>query len=146
MKTDELISMLARQSQAEAAPAAGRRSTLALVVGVAVAALAMQLELGVRPDLAAAMLLPMFWIKLMFPAAIALIMLHATLRLARPGGQARLAPWLIMALLALLWLMAARTLFTATPAARGALLFGTSWRDCLINIPLLSLPMLVAAF
>ena len=71
MKTDELITMLAGDAGAVALRVWQRRYALALGVGLIGAALLMVLLLGVRPDIADAIRLPMFWVKLAFPAALA---------------------------------------------------------------------------
>ena len=105
----------------------------------------MAILLGVRSDLAAAVLLPMFWVKLAFPACLAAGALFAAGRLSRPGarlgrvGSALAAPVLAM------WLLAAFALATATAGEREALVFGGTWNVCPLLVALLSLPVFVAA-
>lgn len=145
MKTDELVTLLATQAGAVEPKAATRRFATALGWGLFGAVLAMAVTLGVRPDLRAAALLPMFWFKLAFPAAVAVTALYGALRLARPGMRLGRLPHILAALLAILWLMAAVTLLQAEPAQRAALIFGQTWRECPINIALLSLPVFAAS-
>ncbi|RJG03446.1 NrsF family protein [Noviherbaspirillum sedimenti] len=140
MKTDELVDLLVRSATPVERHAAARRFALALAWGLSGAALAMLLFLGVRPDIAAAARLPMFWVKLGFPALVAAVALYAAARLARPGMHARHAAALLLALLAAIWLPAALALLGAPPARRAALVFGDTWLSCLVSIPLLSIP------
>jgi hypothetical protein len=46
---------------------------------------------------------------------------------------------------AVLWVLAVIVLVTSAPEARAALIWGKTWRGCLMAIPLLSAPMLVGA-
>src|SRR6202040_4273046 len=82
MRTDELVAMLATGAGAVAPNAAARRYAIAVGVGALAAALLLALLLGVRRDLAAAVLLPMFWVKLAFVACLAAASLLAVLRLS----------------------------------------------------------------
>ena len=62
MRTDDLVAMLATGAGAVAPNAAARRYAAALGVGMSGAALLLGILLGVRHDLGAAVLLPMFWV------------------------------------------------------------------------------------
>jgi hypothetical protein len=144
MKTDDLIDLLARDAGAVKPGAVRRRYGAALASGAFGAALLMALWLGVRPDIAAASELPMFWLKLLFPATLIGAGLVAVSRLARPGAELGLAPWALLAPLLAVWLMGAMVLLSAPPAAREALVFGSTSDSCPLSIALLSLPALVA--
>ena len=63
MRTDELVRMLATGAEAPPPLGFGQRYALALGWGAFAATLLMALALGVRPDLAEAARLPMFWTK-----------------------------------------------------------------------------------
>lgn len=145
MKTDDLISMLATGAIAVEPHAVQRRYVAALGWGAFGTLLLMAIWLGVRRDIAVAAFLPMFWVKLAFPAALLAGALAAVLRLSRPGlrlGRLRLvvgAPVLAM------WLLAAVVLLGATPETRNYLMFGVSWSVCSFYIGALSVPALVAA-
>lgn len=145
MKTDELVTLLATQAGAVEPNAAAHRFTTALGWGLFGTALAMAVILGVRPDIDAAALLPMFWFKLAFPSAVAVTALYAALRLSRPGGRLGRVPFVLAGLTALLWLLAAATLLNAPPAQRASLVFGGTWQSCPFNIALLSLPVFAAS-
>lgn len=143
MKTDELIAVLA----SDAGPVAPRiwrqRYALALFAGLLGALLLMVLLLGVRPDIADAVRLPMFWVKLAFPAVLAAVTLLAAVRLSHPGmalgrvGSALAAPVLAI------WLLAGLSLWGAAAEDRGMLIWGETWSACLVNVPLLSVPAFI---
>ena len=61
MKTDDLIALLAADGVPVVRRAAFRQIAIAVAVGVVLAAMLMQLMLGVRPDLVQAILWPKFW-------------------------------------------------------------------------------------
>lgn len=144
MKTDALISMLARGPTAADSSTATRRICAAAAAGLAVAAAAMLAILGPRADIASATSMPMFWLKLAVPLSLAIAFLVASTRLARPAGRAR-GPWtVVVATLGILWAAAAFALAIAPPSQRVAMVAGTSALSCVGSIALLSLPLLVA--
>lgn len=145
MKTDELIAMLAGDAGAVASRVWQQRYALALVAGLAGAMLLMILLLGVRPDIADAVRLPMFWVKLAFPAALAAGALLAAVRLSRPGVAIGRAGAMLAAPVLAIWVLAALVLLGA-PEDRAMLIWGETWAACLINIPMLSVPAFVAVF
>lgn len=144
MKTDEFISILAKRAGPVEEGAAARRFTAALGWGTCGALLIMAIRLGVRPDIAAAMHLAMFWMKLAFPLAGATAALHLAMRLGRPGLRAGPAPALIAALLAIVWVSGAIVLFEAPAGRRDALIQGISWKVCPFYIALISVPVWAA--
>ncbi|MEP6964961.1 MAG: DUF1109 domain-containing protein [Polaromonas sp.] len=144
MNTDELVALLAANAAPVEKNAVARRFGLALFCGSLGAALLLAAAFGVRADLAEMPRLPMFWLKLAFPACLAAAGLVATARLSRPGMRLD-AVWAALALPVLLvWLMAAQAFFSAAPAQRPALVFGTTWASCPFNIALLSIPAFIA--
>lgn len=146
MKTDDLVNLLAADTLPVQRNAAPRRLALALVAGLPLAAAIMLLEGGVRRDIAQAVLLPMFWMKLLFPVLIAAAGFAGLQRLARPGVRPG-ASWLGIALpVLLLWALAAVSLATAPPELRASLVMGQTWRSCSASIALISLPLFIAAF
>ena len=123
-----------------------RRYVTALGWGAFGAVLLMAITLGVRPDLAEATRLPMFWVKLVFPAALLAAALLAVLRLSRPGARLGNASAAIAAPVLAMWLLAAIVLLGAAPGERGELVLGQSAASCPFIIALLSAPLFVAAF
>ena len=144
MNTDDLISMLASGGSAVEAHALRRRYMLALGWAAFGATLLMSVLLGVRPDLWDAVRLPMFWVKLAFPLALAAIAIPVILRLSRPGAALARLPAALLAPPIAVWLLAAASLLTAAPAEHSTLVFGDTWTDCLVNIGVLALPALIA--
>jgi hypothetical protein len=146
MKTDDLVSLLAQHAHAVEPNAVARRYRTAVTLGAVLALVLMLATLGLRADLREAMHAPMFWIKLLFPAWLLGVAVVIAMRLSRPGvAVGRWAAALGAPLIAV-WLLAAIELATASPSARPALIFGSSWRECPFNITVLSMPAFVAAF
>ena len=145
MRTDELITMLAAGAAPVEPRATQRRYVTAIGWGAFGSTLLMALFLGVRPDLAEAARLPMFWVKLLFPALLCAGALYAAARLSRPGMTAEGAPLLLAVPVAAIWLVAAWSLLGADSAQRQELIFGETWKECPFNITLLALPAFAAA-
>jgi hypothetical protein len=97
-----------------------------------------------RADLTAAVATPIFWLKLAFPAGLALLAWLTLRRLHVPGAASR-APMLgVAGLLATLWALAALTLPSAGAEARSAAIWGSSWALCPLYITALAAPVLPA--
>lgn len=144
MKTDELVTLLATGAGAVESDAAARRYATALGWGAFGATLLMAIVLGVRPDIGAAARLPMFWIKLAFAASVAVGSLLAASRLSRPGARLGWVPGALAAPVLALWLLAAWVLLGAPAPERADLVMGRTWKYCLVSIPMLLVPALVA--
>jgi hypothetical protein len=146
MKTDEFVALLAKDAGPIEQDAAARRFTAVLGWGLFGTTLAMAIIMGVRPDIAGAVLLPMFWVKLAFPSLVAVAAYTAVARLGRPGRRlGRMPGTTLVTLLAAVWMLAVAVLLNAAPADRNRLVFGDTWLFCLVSIPLLSIPVFVAA-
>ncbi|MEO7158701.1 MAG: DUF1109 domain-containing protein [Vicinamibacterales bacterium] len=144
MKTDELVTLLATGALAVEPDATARRYATALGWGSCGATLLMAITLGVRPDIYDAAWLPMFWIKLALPASLAVGSLFAAARLSRPGARLGWVPGALVAPVLAIWLLAAFALLGATPQERVELILGSTLKDCLFNVAMLSLPVLAA--
>jgi hypothetical protein len=145
MRTDDLVTLLAHAGGAVEAHAVRRRYAVAVGWGAFGATLLMALTLGVRPDLGEAARLPMFWIKLAFPAAMAGAALLAAVRLSRPGAGLFRAPLLVAAPVLAMWALAVAALVGAPGGSRAAMLMGFTWSECPWNIALTSVPAFVLA-
>jgi hypothetical protein len=129
VKTDELVSLLAREAQPVPRHAAARRISIALLAGVPLSIAWMVFEYGMRRDLVQTMFWPMFWVKLAFPLCTAVAGFVIVQRLARPGARVRgFAVW-----------------FLAPADERAALVWGQTWRTCAFNIAAISAPVFVAS-
>lgn len=141
MKTDELISILASGAEAVEPHAPLRRHVSALGLGAFGTLLLMVITLGVRPDIAEAARLPMFWMKLAFPAMLLGGALLAAIRLSRPGVRLGRVPAAIAAPVLAVWLLAATVLLNAAPTEQYNLIFGNTWVSCSLIIAALSAPL-----
>lgn len=144
MRTDDLVAMLAAGAVAVQPNQAVRRYATALVLGALGAAILMITLIGARPDIAAAVLLPMFWVKVAFVACIAAASWLAALRLSRPGMRLAWVPAALAAPVLAVWLLAAVVLARADAAQRAGLFFGDTWTSCPFLVAMLSAPVFVA--
>lgn len=144
MKTDQLINWLAADTVVVAPRVWRVRYALAAAAGLVGAVALMLTLLGVRPDIAVAAQLPMFWVKLAFPLVLAAAAVLAVVRLSLPGVMLGRVPSAVVAPVLVMWLLAAVVLGSAAPDERSALLFGNTWRDCPVYVAILSLPAFVA--
>ncbi|WP_347556959.1 DUF1109 domain-containing protein [Robbsia sp. KACC 23696] len=146
MKTDDLISLLARQAPPIDRHLPTKRFTLALLIAFASASVLMLSLLGLRPDIGSAIASTRFWIKAALPALLGIGALWMVIRLARPGIAPGPSGWVVLTPLLAVWIASAAALLGAPPADRLALLLGQTWRVCPVLIALLSLPGLIALF
>jgi hypothetical protein len=144
MRTDDLIRALTAD-HASRAQSVTRYLARVLVPAFAVAALLLVGVIGLRPDISASLGDPRFAFKFVVTLSLAATAIAASLRLAEPGVDVR--PWLYALAIAPLLLLAGVLVELATidPATRAEKLIGQNWAYCLAYIPLLSLPLLVAA-
>jgi len=145
MKTEDLVTMLATGEATVEENAAARRYTTAIGWGAFGATLLMAVFLGVRADLAAAALLPMFWAKMVFSCALAAASTIAALCLARPGSRLARVKMALAAPILAMWLLAAFTLAGAPRELWPDMFFGRTWASCPLLIAMLSFPTFVAA-
>jgi hypothetical protein len=144
MKTEDLVTMLATGAGAVTPNQAARRYATAIAWGIAGSALLMAVLLGPRHDFAAAVLMPMFWVKTAFVTGFAAASLYAALRLSQPGASLARVPGVLGAPVLAIWLLAAVVLMRADAAQRKLLFLGSTWDSCPLLIALLSAPVFVA--
>ena len=141
--TDDLIARLSNDLKPVRPMAMQRLLLGALLVSAVLAALAMLLLLGMRPDMATAPSTMTFWTKFAYTLSLAVLGLAATLVLARPEGRTRW-PWLAgLGLLGLLVVGAVIQLARADDMM--PLVMGSSILRALVYTVLLGLPVLLAA-
>ena len=144
MNTDALIGILAARGGAADARAVRRRYVSALGAAAAITAILTLSTLGPRHDFAAAIALPMFWVKFVFTGALAILGTVAAFRAGLPGRHVSALARAMLAVVGGIWIVAAATLAESPPAARAALVLGGTWRTCPWLIAGLSLPVLIA--
>lgn len=143
MKTDDLIDLLARDAGPASIDFGVQRFALALGAGAAGAALLMWTILGVNPALAQYVLLPTFWTKVVFVAALASTSLAAVQRLARPGAGLGRLPLALASPILAVWAIAILVLLRAAPEQRLEAFMGQTWSVCPFLVALLSGPVFV---
>ncbi len=144
MKTDKFIQVLVADER-PATRSLGGLLLLALAAGFAVAAIPYWYVHGPRPDIAAAMSSPRFLFKVGEVLLIAAAAWALVLRLVRPGADAR-PQWIGIAVpLLLLAAAVAVELYVLPSREWKQSLFGDNYYACLVNVFLLSLPLLAAA-
>jgi hypothetical protein len=138
MKTDELITLLARQPDALPKTQPLRDTALALVAGLVAAFLLMALVLGPRTHLVEAVASALFWQKIGALALLAVIAGVAAYRSGLPGRSLRSTERLRWA--APLWLAVATVVMVVSAPAgeRLALFHSPTILVCLTMVPLLS--------
>ncbi len=144
MRTDDLVAMLATGAGAVEPNAGARRFAVAIGWGALGATLLMGILLGVRGDLAMAVRLPMFWVKVAYVACLAAASLLAALRLSQPGLRLSWVSSALVAPVLAMWLLAASELMRADPTQRTQLFFGETWASCPLLVAALSAPVFVA--
>lgn len=145
MKTDDFIAMLATGVEPVQRHVPEQRLSKAMALSLPVAAVIV-LAMGVRPDLWQVLGDPMMWVKLAFPGAVAVISVLLLLRLSRPGMAAGILPPAMALPVLGMCLLAAVVLTQAAPADRAALVLGTTWQVCTLNIALVGAPVFVGCF
>jgi len=146
MRTEELVAMLARGPVAADIHTTERCLGMAAAAGAGVAALSAFAILGVRPDLAWMLQHPAFWIKLAFPATLALAAFAASCRMARPGARLGVTRVALVGPIVVVLVVAWLALLSASPGERIALVAGHTALECVVSVGLLALPVFAAAF
>ena len=144
MRTDDLVAMLATGAGAVEPNAGPRRFAVAIGWGVLGATLLLGILLGVRGDLAMAVRLPMFWIKVAYVACLVAASLLAAWRLSQPGLRLSWVSTALIAPVLAMWLLAASELMRADPTQRAQLFFGETWASCPLLVAALSAPTFIA--
>jgi hypothetical protein len=145
MRTEDLVHALAADHETRSA-APGRVFALALVAGFVVAAAMFALTLGPRGDFMAALGTARFLIKFVETGALAATAVMLTLRLMRPGAPTAAATVALAVAPAILVLAVAAEMTLVPADAWSTRLVGSYALVCLTSIPLLAMPLFIAAF
>ncbi|MGZ7460128.1 DUF1109 domain-containing protein [Pseudomonas sp. Ma2-10] len=146
MNTDDFISLLALGVTPIDRRTLAKRFSGAVLAGLFGATLLVIAIMGVRPDLGQAMATPIFWAKIAFPLCLMIGALSMVMRLARPGIASGPGKVLIVAAVASVWVASIYVLLAAPPDDRVAIILGETWKVCVLNITMLSIPGFVAVF
>ena len=144
MKTDDLIAMLATGAEPVPPNVPEQRMKWAVAVSLPMALL-ITLAMGIRTDLMSVLGDPMFWVKFAFPGVVAAMSLLLMLRLSRPGMPAGQLPRVLPLPALAMALLAVWALQSAAPGDRAALVWGSTWQVCTLNIALVGTPVFIAS-
>jgi hypothetical protein len=145
MKTNDLISMLAKEPATLAPSREMPKVNGAIALGMVGSLLLMLLWLGINPTLGAdASTEPMFWGKLLYGAALAASLGVAVWQLGMPGRSANRALWASLGVVALMIAVGVYTLFETAAEQRVDLALGVSWAQCPVYVTMLSIPVFFA--
>lgn len=144
MDTENLIRTLAADHGSRARSV---KLVLAMTLAIALPFTAMMffMRLGLRSDFSAALGSPFFVLKFIVTLALVFVSLALAVRLARPGAPVLATRWLLAIPLGMLFAGIAADLLASQTIPWTARLVGTNSRVCLTAIPLLSMPLLIAA-
>ena len=143
MNTDELIQSLAANVKPVSHHAVGQRIALGMTCGAVVTLLLIVAQLGVRPDLATAVLGFPLWMKWTYTVSLGTVAVIATANLARPETKGLRWLWLLPAPILVLMGVGIAELAHAPEGAAVAIWLGRSWKVCPWFVLLLSLPIFV---
>jgi hypothetical protein len=143
MQTDELIGLLSADARPVSRYAPAQRLALGAGAGAVVVLLLVLGWLGLRPDLAKAVVGGFFWIKAAYTAALGAAGFWAVERLGRPGVSANRAAAVGLSVLLLIELAALVQGLRMDGPARLIAIEGGSWTVCTRNIAILAAPILV---
>ena len=140
MKTEELVSLLARDVTPVKRAALPMRLVLLALVGAGAAFAILVAWLGIRPDLAEAVTGPTYWMKTLYTLGVGVAGFALAERLSRPGARGRIG-WALAGFFAIaIAAIAVSQLVSTPPDQLGAALMGSSWDKCPWRILVLSLP------
>ena len=144
MDTDQLIRTLAADNSHQARPV-GFVLALALLAAAPVSLLMFVTELGVRPDVMSAMHNPFFDLKFAITLALASAAITVALHLSRPEASLRGWLWLLMIPVGLLVAGISGEMMMPQRLPMMVRLVGNNSKVCMTAVPLMALPLLVAA-
>ncbi len=144
METDQLIRTLTADNAHRARPVAFVLA-LSLLAAAPVSMALFFAELGVRPDVMTAMRNPFFDLKFAVTLALAIAAIAVSLHLSRPEASLRGFVWLLLIPAGLLVAGISGEMMVPQRLPMMTRLVGSNSRTCLMAIPAMSLPLLVAA-
>lgn len=144
MKTADLIAILAADTAPTPPARVARLVFGSVAIGATAAAIILALWLGLRP-LDAAMATGSFWMKAGYTVCLGGAGVAMVIRLARPGGRLGRWPWLALAAIGLMLVLASLEMVRAPAGHMRAMVMGQSWTVCSLQILSLALPVFFAA-
>ncbi|MGO6818492.1 NrsF family protein [Rhizobium leguminosarum] len=143
-ETEDVIDSLVRDLKPVPRHALERRFALAILPALAVSLLLMLIVLGLRTDMAQALMLPVFWIKSAYNGLLAIAAFAAVYRLSRPDGSKGRFFAIAAAIILALAVMAVIQLALSPAASYPVLVLGSSALHCPLLIFAFAMPILIA--
>ncbi|MBY5333239.1 DUF1109 family protein [Rhizobium leguminosarum] len=143
-ETEDVIDSLVRDLKPVPRHALERRFALAILPALAVSLLLMLMVVGLRTDMAQALMLPVFWIKSAYNALLAIAAFAAVYRLSRPDGSEGRFFGIATAIILTLAVMAVIQLALSPAASYPVLVLGSSALHCPLLIFAFAMPVLIA--
>lgn len=137
MKTEDFIRAMASDGIVDKGGASKAFVGLPLAMGAGIAAL--WAVLGIRADLAAAMLDPISVMRFVLSGGLGLCGLAMLRALSRPGKSLSVWPWLALGVLAVAAVLWGWTFLNTAPEALSMAIRGKTMVTCLVTVPLLSI-------
>jgi hypothetical protein len=139
VKTDDLIALLSTNVEPVDRRQVVREIGTTIAVAAAAAVGAMLLALGIRTDLMQTEALIFLAAKLAFAIGIAVLASIYLMKLARPGGEGRVAiTWAALPFVATM-LLAMISLAFAPASHWHMMMMGDQWLECLLSIPIIAI-------
>jgi hypothetical protein len=144
MRTENLTAILAANLEPVDSRRTMRRYALGMTPGALAALILTGRVLHVNPALAHEVSEAAFWVRELYCASLAVLAVLAVARLARPGARLGLLPAGMAAVVLVMWMLAAISLFSAASQSRLHLLLGTTIAVCPFLIAFISAPLFLS--
>jgi hypothetical protein len=139
MKTDDLITLLSTNPEPVDRKAVARTFWVAFAAGL-IAAIGLALGgLGFRTDFMTTRALAFLAVKFTFAIGIVGLAMVYLARLARPGGEQRISPILVVLPFLVIVALAAVSLGAAPRSYWDKMIIGEEWLECLLSIPIIAI-------
>jgi hypothetical protein len=144
MRTEKLTALLATSLEPVHPRRTRRRYVLGITAGAIAALILMGGVLHLNPALPREVSESAFWVRELFCASLGALAVLCVARLARPGARLGLLPTGIAAVVLIMWILAAMSLFSAASQSRVHLLLGTTFAVCPFLIAFISAPLFLS--
>ena len=145
MKTNDLISMLAKDSPPIDYRARRIRLFAVLAAAVVASLIVVLTRMKVNPALSSMATDVWFWVRATFVGSVMVLSWLAFTQLGKPGIAARVRIWPLLIPIAVLILAGVLLLLDAPQNHRMAMVMGVSWKVSSLNITILSVPIFLAS-
>ena len=139
MKTDDLVALLSTNLEPIDRGSVVRTLCVAVAAGIVVALGSSFVGFGVRSDLTTTRALIFLAVKLAFAIGIVGLALVYLTRLARPGGERKISPYLVAVPFLVIVVLAAISLGSAPRSHWDGMILGDDWLECLLSIPIIAI-------